>query len=159
MADEKTLLDWFFDKRDEQRASKAKGTWLIKAKDTPWENNRQGKQQWFLHPAMEDLSIRSLMVFRQEIPPGGCTGVQRTPGGQAMFIVRGRGYTLLDGKKHEWEAEDVLNIPIRADGVVMQHFNRDNREPVLFICADLNLIDMLGVDRGSVFEQLQDAPK
>ena len=159
MADSENMLEWLYDLRDKQRESRAKGTWLIKAKDTPWEKNRQGKMQWYLHPAMENLSIRSLMVFRQEIPPGGCTGAQRTPGGQAMFILKGRGYTLLDGKKHEWEAEDALNIPIRTDGVVMQHFNRDPDEPVLFICADLNLVDMLGLDRGSVFEQVEDAPE
>jgi hypothetical protein len=27
------------------------------------------------------------------------------------------------------------------------------------ICADLNLADLVGIDRGSEFEQVEDAPK
>ncbi len=153
------LLESLYALRDHQRAHRSKGAWLIKGKDVPWENNRQGKMQWYLHPAIEDTAIRSMMFFRQEILPGGRSGAQRTPGGQVFYVVKGRGYTLLDGVRHDWEAEDVVNIPIRADGITMQHFNRDKREPVLMICADLNLADFLGLDRGSALEQVEPAPE
>jgi gentisate 1,2-dioxygenase len=76
-----------------------------------------------------------------------------------IYIIQGRGYTMLDGVRHDWEAEDVVNIPIRPNGVVVQHVNIDAREPVVLICADLNLVDLLGVDRGAVFEQLEAAPE
>jgi gentisate 1,2-dioxygenase len=153
------LLDWLYEWRDRQRAQRSKATWAIRGDDVPWEDNRQGRMQWYMHPALDNAVIRSMMVFRQEIPPGGRTGAQRSPGGQVMYIIQGRGYSLLDGERHNWEAEDVVNIPIRSDGVVLQHFNTDDEEPALFICADLNLGDLLGVDRGSAFEQLEDAPK
>jgi gentisate 1,2-dioxygenase len=152
------LLEWLFKVRDYQRQHQRNGAWLIKGKDLPWEHNRHGKMQWYLHPALEDTSIRSMLFLKQEIPPRGRTGVQKTPGGQVMYILQGRGYTLLDGERHDWEAEDVVNIPIRANGVHVQHVNIDRREPVVFVQADLNLIDILGVDRGAEFEQVEPAP-
>jgi len=51
-----------------------------------------------------------------------------------------------------------VNIPIRAQGVVVQHVNSDLRHPVRFVSADLNLVDILGVDRGAEFEQIEAAP-
>jgi gentisate 1,2-dioxygenase len=152
------LLEWLYELRDTQRAKQAKSAWLIKGKDLQWERNRQGKMKWYLHPALDDTAIRALMVLVQEIPPGGRSGVQKTPGGTVMYILEGHGYTLLDGERHDWEAEDVVNIPIRPDGVTVQHVNLDAHQPVQFIAVDLNLVDTLGVDRGAVFEQVEPAP-
>ncbi len=152
------LLEWLYDLRDRQRAKQAKAAWLIKGKNLAWERNRQGKMKWYLHPALDDTVIRTLMVCAQEIPPGGRTGVQKTPGGTILYILQGRGYTLLDGVRHDWEAEDVVNVPIRRDGVTVQHVNLDPHEAVHFIAVDLNLVDTLGVDRGAVFEQVEPAP-
>jgi gentisate 1,2-dioxygenase len=155
---EDNLLEWLFDLRDRQRAQQSGAAWLIKGKDLPVEKNRQGAMRWFLHPALDGVALRSMLFFQQEIPPGGRSGVQRVPGGSVLFIVSGRGYTLLDGIRHDWVAEDVVNLPIRRGGVVVQHVNADAHEPVVFIQADVNTVDSLGVDRGAVFEQLEPAP-
>jgi gentisate 1,2-dioxygenase len=152
------LLEWLYQLRDRQRQHQRQGAWLIKGRDLPWENNRQGKMKWFLHPALSNTAIRSMIVFEQEIPAGGRSGAQKTPGGSVLYILEGKGYTLLDGERHDWQAEDLVNIPIRADGVVVQHVNTDPRHPVRFISADLNLVDILGVDRGAELEQIEAAP-
>ncbi len=152
------LLEWMYRLRDRQRRHQRQGAWLIKGRDLPWEHNRQGKMKWFLHPALDHTSIRSMIVFEQEIPPGGRSGAQKTPGGSVLYILEGRGYTLLDGERHDCQAEDLVNIPIRAQGVVVQHFNADPRRRVRFVCADLNLVDILGVDRGAELEQVEAAP-
>ena len=152
------LLEWLYQLRDRQREHQRKGAWLIKGRDLPWENNRQGKMKWFLHPALVGTSIRSMIVFEQEIPPGGRSGAQKTPGGSVLYILEGRGYTLLDGVRHDWQAEDLVNIPIRRDGVVVQHVNADLRHAVRFVSADLNLVDILGVDRGAELDQVEPAP-
>ena len=152
------LLEWLYRLRDRQRKRQGKGAWLIKGRDLPWEDNRQGKMKWFLHPALESTAIRSMLVFEQEIAPGGRSGAQRTPGGAVLYILEGKGYTLLDGVRHDWQAEDLVNIPIRRDGVVVQHVNADLRHPVRFISADLNLVDILGVDRGAELDQVEPAP-
>jgi hypothetical protein len=153
------LLDWLYALRDRQRKRQRGGSWIIKGKDLPWEINRQGKMQWYLHPALDDTPLRSMIFFRQEIAPQSRSGAQRTPGGAILYIARGRGYTLLDEERHNWEAEDVINIPIRADGVIVQHVNIDPVESAMLLCADLNLVDLLGVDRGSMLEQIENAPE
>jgi gentisate 1,2-dioxygenase len=152
------LLEWLYQLRDRQREQQGKGAWLIKGRDLPWENNRQGKMKWFLHPALDNTAIRSMIIFEQEIPAGGRSGAQKSPGGSVLYILAGKGYTLLDGERHDWQAEDLVNIPIRAQGVVVQHVNTDPRRPVRFVSADLNLVDILGVDRGAVLEQIEAAP-
>ncbi len=152
------LLEWLYALRDRQRAQQRGGAWVIKGKDLPWEQNRQGKMQWYLHPALEDVPLRSMIFFRQEIAPQSRSGAQRVPGGAILYVIQGQGHSLLDGERHDWQAEDVINIPIRADGVVLQHVNIDPKEPAILICADLNLVDFLGVDRGSALEQIEDAP-
>jgi quercetin dioxygenase-like cupin family protein len=152
------LLEWLYQLRDRQREHQRKGAWLIKGRDLGWESNRQGKMKWFLHPALNTTSIRSMIVFEQEIPAGGRSGAQKTPGGSVLYILEGKGYTLLDGVRHDWQAEDLVNIPIRAQGVVVQHVNADPRRLVRFVSADLNLVDILGVDRGAELEQIEAAP-
>jgi gentisate 1,2-dioxygenase len=152
------LLEWLYQLRDRQRERQGKGAWLIKGRDLPWENNRQGKMKWFLHPALDNTAIRSMIVFEQEIPPGGRSGAQKTPGGSVLYILEGKGYTLLDGVRHDWQAEDLVNIPIRREGVVVQHVNTNPRRPVRFVSADLNLVDILGVDRGAELAQVEPTP-
>lgn len=154
---EGNLLEWLYALRDHQRAHQGKGAWLIRGKDLNWEHNRQGTMRWYLHPAQEDTSIRSMLVFEQVLPPGGKSGVQLTPGGSCMYIVEGRGYTLLDGERHDWQAQDVVQIPLRRDGVKVQHVNTDLRRPVRFVSAEVNLVDVLGVDRGAALEQIENA--
>jgi len=153
------LLEWLYALRDRQRIRQRGRSWIIKGRDVPWETNRQGKMQWYLHPAFDDTPLRSMIFFRQEIAPKAHSGAQRVPGGAILYVARGRGYTLLDEDRHDWDAEDVINLPIRADGVIVQHFNIDPVEAAVLLCADLNLIDLLGVDRGSVLEQIEDAPE
>ena len=155
----KTLLDWLFELRDTQRALREEAPAVLKARDVPWEWNANGKMQWFLHPAMERTAIPSLVVYVQEIPPGGRTGRQRVPGGAVLFMLRGKGYTLLDGERHDWEAEDCLNLPIRPQGTVVQHVNQEAERSAAFISVELSLVHTLGVDRGSAFEQIEMAPE
>src|SRR5579859_8169175 len=155
---EQNLLEWLYQLRDRQRETASGAAWLIKGKDLPVERNRQGNMRWFLHPALEHIALRSMLFFQQELPPGGRSGMQRVPGGSVMYIIAGRGHTMLDGERFNWVAEDVVNLPIRICGIVIQHFNDDAEQPAVFIQADVNTVDSLGVDRGASFEQLESAP-
>ena len=75
------------------------------------------------------------------------------------MILEGRGHTLVDGVKHAWEEGDVLNLPLRAKGAIVQHFNSDMNKPARFVAAEPNWVDCTYVDRGCGFEQLEDAPQ
>lgn len=145
--------------RDQQRARMINGIQVIKEKHLPLETNRQGMMRWYLHPGIKDTVLSTLVFFQQEIPPGSRSGRMKFQGGQVIMVTEGRGYTLVDGVKHEWEEGDVINLPLRARGIVVQHFNTDPEKVARFVAAEPNWFECLFVDRGSGFEQLEDAPE
>ena len=110
------------------------------------------------HPAIADTILSTLAIYRQEIPPGSRSGRLKFQGGQIMFIVEGRGHTMLDGVKHAWEAGDVLNLPCKRDGIVVQHFNDDPEKLAAFLAVEPNLFAATSVDRGCGFHQMEPSP-
>jgi mannose-6-phosphate isomerase-like protein (cupin superfamily) len=144
--------------RDQQRKEQGKAVWLIKGKDLPWENNKQGIMRWYMHPMLKSICINTMKIFVQEIPPGSRSGRLHHPGNQVMFILEGRGYTVLDGQKHHWSKNDVVQLPLRVKGVTVQHFNSDPDKPARFVACEPNAFLSAGVDRGSGFEQIEVSP-
>jgi hypothetical protein len=151
--------DAILDLRDEQREHRKTGIQVIEESDLPLEVNRQGLMRWYLHPEIKDTLLSTHLFFSQEIPPGSRSGRLKFQGEQVMFIVEGRGYTLLDGVKIPWKAGDVLNLPLRKAGIIVQHFNDDPEIAAKFIAVEPNFLACASVDRGSGFEQLEDAPE
>jgi hypothetical protein len=145
--------------RDQQRVQRSKGMAIIKQAGLPQESNRQGLMRWYLHPAIKDTVLNTQIFFEQEIPPSSRSGRLKFQGGQVIMILEGSGYTLVDGVKHAWEEGDVLNLPLRAKGIIVQHFNTDPVKPARFVAAEPNWVDCTYVDRGCGFEQLEDAPE
>ena len=144
--------------RDQQREQRKNSLQVISEDKLPLENNRQGLMRWYLHPAITDTALSTLMFFQQEIPPGSRSGKLKFQGGQIMMIRKGKGYTLIDGVKHAWEAGDVLNLPCRNKGIVVQHFNTDTENWAKFLIAEPNWFACVGVDRGCGFELLDESP-
>ena len=145
--------------RDRQREQRKSAIQVIKGSKLPQEVNRQGLMRWYMHPAIADTVLTTHLFFEQEIPPGSRSGRLKFQGEQIMYILEGRGYTLIDGVKHSWKAGDVVNLPLRKKGIVIQHVNEDPDQPVKFVAAEPNFFACTGVDRGSGFEQIEDAPE
>src|SRR3954453_17632057 len=124
--------------RDRQRDARKTAVQVVRLSELPLENNQQGLMRWYLHPSITDTILSTLAIYRQEIPPGSRSGRLKFQGGQIMFIVEGRGHTMLDGVKHAWEAGDVLNLPARRDGIIVQHFNDDPEKLGAFLGAEPN---------------------
>src|SRR6266513_3531534 len=119
--------------RDRQRAQVRDGIQVIKQSELPLEVSRQGLMRWYLHPSIKDTVLSVFLFFQQEIPPGSRSGRLKFQGGQVMIILEGTGYTVLDGVKHHWQAGDVLNLPLRGNGIIVQHFNTDPNKPARFV--------------------------
>lgn len=145
--------------RDGQRKKLEKSIFVVDGEDLPWEANPLGLVKWYLHPLIEDTAIHSLNFYMQKIPPRSHSGRLRVQGGQVIYIAEGSGYTMIDQEKISWQADDLLQIPLRWGGVVFQHFNEDPKREVILVCAEPNLVYPLGVDRGSGFEVLEAAPE
>jgi hypothetical protein len=156
---EKNFWDELLALRDRQRAERKNGMQVLKRRDLPLETNRQGLMRWYMHPEITDTVLSTYMCFEQEIPPGSRSGRLKFQGGQVIYVIAGRGFTLLDGVKHPWSAGDVINLPLRRGGIVVQHVNDDPEQPARFIAVEPNLFGCTSVDRGSGFEQLDDAPE
>jgi gentisate 1,2-dioxygenase len=153
-----TIFDQLFALRDAFRRRARAGVAVVKGKDLAWENSRQGRVKWLLHPFQDATVMKSLLVYVQEIPPGSRSGKQRCPGGTVQYVIQGRGHSIIDGVREEWKAGDCIALPIRPNGVEFQHFNDDLTSAVRLVSATPNLIEVLGPDMGSEFEQLEDAP-
>jgi hypothetical protein len=144
--------------RDKQREARKSAVQVVRLSELPLENNQQGLMRWYLHPAITDTILSTLAIYRQEIPPSSRSGRLKFQGGQILFIVAGRGHTMLDGVKHAWEAGDVINLPCKRDGIVVQHFNDDPATPAIFMAVEPNLFAATSVDRGCGFHQLEQSP-
>ena len=152
------LLDDLFAMRDEFRLRNINGLKVVKGKNLPWETNAQGKMQWYVHPRKPDTCTKTFVLYVQEIPPGGRSGKQRVPGGIAHVVLSGRMTAVVDGKRYECGELDCIALPIKHRGVEYQFFNPDPDRPCRFIAGSPNFYEILGVDMGSEFEQLEEAP-
>jgi hypothetical protein len=151
--------DEIFAMRDRQRAEKRDALQIVSEEDLPLEVSRQGLMRWYLHPSITDTAISSYLFFQQEIPPGSRSGRLKFQGNQVMVILEGKGYTTIDGVKYPWKAGDLVSLPLRGDGIIVQHFNTDPDKPAKFIATEANWLECTTVDRGCGFEQLEDAPE
>ncbi|HTM10747.1 MAG TPA: cupin domain-containing protein [Verrucomicrobiae bacterium] len=104
------------------------GKVLIRDEDRPWEATRQGRIRYFLNAAMYgDTALQEWRVFSQEIRTQ--SGKHRHQGGVAIYILEGKGYTVADGKRYDWEKGDLLTLPVKPGGVEHQHFNTNPDGP------------------------------
>ena len=154
---QENLLDALFELRDRYRKQAEEGIKIVRGDQLPWEINRQGKTRWYIHPAKNDTAIRSLVVYMQEIEPGGRSGKQASPGGIVHYMLDGNGYVVVNGKKHSWTKGDCVGLPVLSRPLEYQFFNTDKKNPARFIAATPNLYEVLGVDMGTRFEQIEPA--
>ena len=156
---EKNYWDDLIATRDAQREQITTGLQVVKEGELPLESNRQGLMRWYMHPSIKDTCLSTMIFFQQEIPPGSRSGRIKFQGGQVILVLEGKGYSVIDGVKHHWEAGDVLNLPLRDDGIIVQHFNTSKSETAKFLAVEPNWFEALTVDRGCGFEVLEEAPE
>jgi quercetin dioxygenase-like cupin family protein len=153
-----TLYDRLIELRNHQRQLRKDALWLVRHRERPWENNPHGIMQWMMHPSLDNIVMKTMMIYKQEIPPGSRSGKQRFQGNMVIYIMKGRGHTVLDGYEHPWAEGDVVQVPIKRDGVVFQHFNDDQASPCRFITCEPNFVHCTSVDRCSGFVQIEPSP-
>jgi hypothetical protein len=140
-------------KRDQQ----AMGAVVLRARDIPWETTRQGTLRYYSHPrTWHAQAAPGWLLFELDIRRH--SGKHLHQGGRIHYVWEGRGYTLVDGIRHTWEAGDIIMLPIKPEGTTHQHVNTDPERPARLLVAEPNLVDCLGVDQGAGFEQVGDAP-
>jgi quercetin dioxygenase-like cupin family protein len=150
---EQTLADAY-----DERIRRAGGSDLVRLEDCPVEVNPMGKMRWYLHPRLTTPSTRALYFHELEIAPGSRSGRLQCQGGLVHLVLEGSGYTEVDGMRHEWDAEDLIGIPIREHGVTYQHVNTGDQR-VRMVVAWPNFDSALGPEAGVAMEVLEPAPE
>ena len=132
-----------------------KGRIVVSKAERPLERTRQGRLRFYLHDAaIHDTALKDWRVFVHEIPER--TGRHTHQGGLALFVLEGKGWTVLEGKRVDWKAGDLILLPIRPGGVEHQHFNADPKKPARWLA----LVYSPHMDAIAHFiEQKEDAPR
>lgn len=132
MEDQKTVYDRALERHQEFLRRQRSGKLLIRSEERPWEQNRQGLIKWYFQEGVEEDSVlRGWNVFAHRIRRQGGKHVHQ--GGTVIFVLEGKGYSVVDGKRVDWEAGDLIMLPIKPGGVEHQHFNLDPNQEVKWI--------------------------
>ena len=122
-------------KADIQRAIKGKR--VVKAKEHPFQQDQQGIRRTYVHIDLTENCLNYLHMFAHKI--GTRSGRHVHQGGLTIFVVKGKGYSMVDGVRHDWEAGDLVMLPIKKGGVDHQHFNL-SKEPSVWLAISPHIL-------------------
>jgi cupin superfamily acireductone dioxygenase involved in methionine salvage len=101
-----------------------KGKVVITTSDHEMELNPMATVYRYLHNKIfTDTSVNLWRVFANHIKVH--TGAHKHQGGLIIFVVEGEGYSIVDGVREDWEAGDLLLLPLKPGGVEHAHFSHD----------------------------------
>ncbi|MBI2954056.1 MAG: cupin domain-containing protein [Chloroflexi bacterium] len=108
------------------------GKLLVKANERQVRITRQGRSKFILHPYVwKDTALQDWSMFEQHLIVQ--TGKHRHQGGLAIFVLEGRGYTVVDGVRMDWKKGDLILLPVKPGGVEHQHFNLEPGTPCMWL--------------------------
>ncbi len=108
------------------------GKVVIHETDREYETSRQGRLKYYLEPrSYDDHALRDWLVFKHDIRRH--SGSHRHQGGLVIFCLEGKGYSVVDGVRHDWAEGDLLLLPCKPEGVEHQHFNQEPGKPCKWI--------------------------
>lgn len=107
------------------------GRIVCRIEDCPQELTRQGRLRTYLGLNVPDTPLQDWIVFTHEIRTA--SGKHKHQGGLVIYVIEGKGYSVVDGERVDWEAGDVVLLPLQPGGVEHQHFNADPEKPAVWI--------------------------
>ncbi len=116
------------DQQDLETRRAAVGKRVVHAKNIPFEQDQQGIRRTDCHPDLTENAIDFFHVFTHKINTHSGRHIHQ--GGLTIFVVQGKGYSMVDGKRYNWEAGDLIQLPIKKGGVDHQHFNLDGKPSI-----------------------------
>jgi quercetin dioxygenase-like cupin family protein len=109
------------------------GRIVVRLIDTPQELMRQGYLRYYLDAGrrVTDTPLQNWSVFTHEVRK--ISGKHRHQGGLVIYVIDGKGYSVVDGERVDWEKGDLVLLPMKPQGVEHQHFNLDAEKPALWM--------------------------
>jgi quercetin dioxygenase-like cupin family protein len=155
---ELTLLEQLLEAAQTERERVARGRNHVNRDELEVELNALGYTRWYLHPALEEPSTRALYFFELEIPSGSRSGLLQHQGGVIHFVLEGSGWTEYDDGQHEWEAGDVIALPVKEAGIQFRHHNT-GLGPVRMLVTWPNFDSANGPEGGVFMTVLEPSPE
>lgn len=147
MAEERPVVDYVFFARDEMEKRK-KAPVLMKAEDVATRFKSEHNVALIVDPKL-GFNNRIIRMWINKLLPGSEEG----PGGwkvlghrhtveAVIYIKQGRGYSIVDGKRYDWEAGDFICVPYFA---WHRHVTEGDGEMHYMACTTQPLSKSLGV--------------
>jgi hypothetical protein len=93
---------------------------------------RQGRILYYLDPLQfPDTPLQDWLVFINDVRTH--SGKHRHQGGLVIYVIEGKGYSIVDGERKDWESGDLLLLPLKRGGVEHQHFNTEADKPCRWV--------------------------
>ena len=88
----------------------------------------------YIDPTSGQPVFRTITFFMQMLQPGQRTLPVKTTSSLLVSPFEGEGYSLVDGKKFEWNTFDTLAVPANC---WFEHVNTSAKDPlILFVASD-----------------------
>ena len=109
---------------------------------------RHGELRWFEPEERErprklaliDLPAKAINCFLEEMPVGGSSDLHRHYHEAIHYVISGKGYTEIQGKRVEWEDGDFFYIP---PWTWHRHYNKHDKP-----------VKMLGIENSRLLERM-----
>jgi quercetin dioxygenase-like cupin family protein len=122
---------------------------IAKDREIPWIRTRQDARSKLMIAKSLGFPTMGSNVIKAEIPIGWHTG-KHVHGEESIHILRGQGFSIVDGQRFDWHEHSTIQLPYRAEH---QHFNTGD-EPVVYLSGMIfDLEEHLHLAR---LEQLED---
>ncbi|HEX9268333.1 MAG TPA: cupin domain-containing protein [Candidatus Limnocylindria bacterium] len=115
---------------------------VARGRDREWIETGQDARTAMLIGEATGFPTQGTALVQSEIPPGWHTG-RHVHGEEAIHILAGTGFSVIDGARYDWKAGTTLHIPYRA---AHQHVN-SGASPAIYLSAltqDLDFAVKLG---------------
>jgi quercetin dioxygenase-like cupin family protein len=113
------------------------GQIVVRKAERPLFQSRQGKLRYYLEPlTIKNTPLHMWRVFTHEIHSK--SGKHRHQGGLVIYVLEGKGYSIVEGERIDWEKGDLVLLPLNPSEVEHQHFNSDPDKPSVW-CAFIHL--------------------
>jgi hypothetical protein len=97
--------------------------------DLQWKGGPNTYSKSLINPQRVKIA-QSIETHIEAYAPGGKNGKHGHMNSAVMFVLKGKGYDIHDGKRMDWEAGDAMIV---ENSCVHQHFNADENEDAVLL--------------------------
>lgn len=91
-------------------------------------DSKESRTWWILGPGDDPFLTQTIQMHFVELFPGGSNRGHGHQNEATFYILEGRGYEIHDGKRYDWEKDDLVVV---HNDSVHRHFNADPKQRAL----------------------------